>query len=407
MWTGSDQWTGTPYRSDRHGWPPGTDCVPSGYVTPGRPTGNVGGENWLVGRFRGVPMLRAARARRIAAATAFGGGGLTLVGGGTVALLYLQARLAKNAIGHTPWDRPRADGVFGEGTGPPLRLLMLGDSTAAGFAVSESRQTPGALLASGLSAAADRPVRLRCTASPGATSADLDSQVERSEARLPEKRYDVAVVFVGANDVIRRIRPNDAVAALREVTAELVGLGTPVVVATCPDLGTVRPIGWPLRSVARRASRQLAAAQTIAVTEAGGRTVSLSDVLADDFRSDPHLMFGPDRFHPSARGYAQAAFVVLPSACAALGLLPELDEAERTEGVLPLDRAAVVAAQTPGTEVTRVSDQPPSGVHGRWTALVRGPFRLGSGARPTPPEPPEEEDAPRPTPGGAREHRTG
>ena len=356
-------------------------------------------------------MLRAARARRIAAATAFGGGGLTLVGGGTVALLYLQARLAKNAIGHTKWKRPRANGTFGEGDGPALRMLMLGDSTAAGFAVAESRQTPGAHLAAGIAAAADRPVWLRCTAGPGATSATLESQVERAEARVPEKHYDLAVIFIGANDVIRRVRPNDAVAALRDVTRELVELGTPVVVATCPDLGTVRPIGWPLRSVARRASRQLAAAQTIAVTEAGGRTVSLSDVLAEDFRSDPLSMFGPDRFHPSARGYAQAAFVVLPSACAALGLLPEIDERERTEGVLPVDRAAVVAAQTPGTEVSRAADQAPSSSPGSWAALVRGPFRLRGAPRPaTSPsstEAVESEDPPRPTPGGAGNRRTG
>lgn len=356
-------------------------------------------------------MLRAARARRIAAATAFGGGGLTLVGGGTVALLYLQARLAKNAIGHTKWKRPRANGTFGDGEGPALRLLMLGDSTAAGFAVAESRQTPGAHLAAGLAAAADRPVWLRCTATPGATSADLAAQVQRGEGHIPEKRYDVAVIFIGANDVIRRVRPNDAVAALREATRGLVERGTPVVVATCPDLGTVRPIGWPLRSVARRASRQLAAAQTIAVTEVGGRTVSLSDVLAEDFRSDPVSMFGPDRFHPSARGYAQAAFVVLPSVCAALGLLPEIDERERTAGVLPVDRAAVVAAQTPGTEVSRAADQAPSGQHGSWAAFIRGPFRLRGGPRPaTAPssaESGESDDAPRPTPGGAGNRRTG
>ncbi|MGW5879183.1 SGNH/GDSL hydrolase family protein [Nocardiopsis terrae] len=356
-------------------------------------------------------MLRAVRARRIAAATAFGGGGLTLVGGGTVALLYLQAKLAKNAIGHTDWRRPKADGTYGDGEGPPLRLLMLGDSTAAGFAVARARQTPGALLAAGIAAAADRPVRLRCTATPGATSADLAAQVERSGAAVPGSGYDVAVVFIGANDVIRRVRPNDAVAALRDATRDLVGLGTPVVVATCPDLGTVRPIGWPLRSVARRASRQLAAAQTIAVTEVGGRTVSLSDILAEDFRSDPVSMFGPDRFHPSARGYAQAAFAVLPSACAALGLLPELDEGERTRGVLPVDRAAVVAAQTPGTEVSRAADQAPSGARGSWAALVRGPFRPRAARRSAPSGATSDggarEDSPRPTPGGAGEHRTG
>ncbi|MFE1100608.1 SGNH/GDSL hydrolase family protein [Nocardiopsis alba] len=355
-------------------------------------------------------MLRAARARRIAAATAFGGGGLTLVGGGTVALLYLQARLAKNAIGITPWNRPRADGLYGTGEGPPLRLLMIGDSTAAGFAVTRSRETPGALLAAGISAASDRPVLLRCPATPGATSADLAGQVERAGPR----HHDVAVVFIGANDVIRRVRPNDAVASLREVTRDLVAAGTPVVVATCPDLGTVRPIGWPLRSVARRASRQLAAAQTIAVTEAGGRTVSLSDLLADDFRSDPLAMFGPDRFHPSARGYAQASFAVLPSACAALGLLPELDEEETTRGVLPVDRAAVMAAETPGTEVTRAGagDRAVDRRHGKRPAFVRGPFRLRPSSRAVPAEPREETDdenvgAPRATPGGAEEPRPG
>ncbi|WP_159941782.1 MULTISPECIES: SGNH/GDSL hydrolase family protein [unclassified Nocardiopsis] len=324
-------------------------------------------------------MLRAVRARRIAAATAFGGGGLTLVGGGTVVLLYLQAKLARRAVGVTSWNRPRVDGVYGDGEGPPIRMLMMGDSTAAGFAVERAAETPGVLLASGLAAAADRPVRLRCTASPGATSAGLAAQVERSGALDPDSRYDLAVVFIGANDVIRRVRPNDAVAQLRETVRRLVDHGTAVVVATCPDLGTVRPIGWPLRSLARRASRQLAAAQTIAVTEVGGRTVSMSDLLSDDFRTNPLSMFGPDRFHPSALGYSQAAFAVLPSACAALGLLPELDEAERTSGILPVDRAAVVAADTPGTEVSRADSQfrglMPSG-RGRWAALVRGPFRL-------------------------------
>ncbi|WP_116245899.1 SGNH/GDSL hydrolase family protein [Nocardiopsis sp. FIRDI 009] len=319
-------------------------------------------------------MLRAARARRIAAATAFGGGGVTLVGAGTVALLYLQARLARRAVGVTDWDRPWVNGIHGAGDGPPLRMLMLGDSTAAGFAVAEAAQTPGVLLATGIAHAADRPVLLRCTASPGATSADLAAQAEGAGAFEDATRFDVAIVFIGANDVIRRVRPNDAVEQLRDLTRRLVDHGTEVVVATCPDLGTVRPIGWPLRSVARRASRQLAAAQTIAVTEVGGRTVSLSDLLADDFRSDPGSMFGPDRFHPSALGYAQAASAVLPSACAALGLLPEVGEIGRPEGILPVDRAAVVAAETAGTEVSRVPVEH-SGRRGRWAALIRAPFR--------------------------------
>ncbi|MFD0775392.1 SGNH/GDSL hydrolase family protein, partial [Streptomonospora algeriensis] len=103
-------------------------------------------------------MLRAARARRIAAATAFGGGGLTLLGASTVGLLYLQARQAVKTVGFTRWQAPRVNGVYGHGEGEPIRFAMMGDSTAVGFAVDGADQTPGSMLASGIAAVADRPV---------------------------------------------------------------------------------------------------------------------------------------------------------------------------------------------------------------------------------------------------------
>ena len=59
--------------------------------------------------------------------------------------------------------------------------------------------------------------------------------------------------------------------------------GIEVVVGTCPDLGTIRPIAPPLRQVARRWSRRLAAGQAIAVVEAGGRAVSLGTILGPEF----------------------------------------------------------------------------------------------------------------------------
>ena len=64
----------------------------------------------------------------------------------------------------------------------------------------------------------------------------------------------------------------------------------------------------------------MAAAQTIAVVEAGGRTVSLGSVLGPAFASD-RSMFSIDEFHPSAVGYAQAAAVLLPSVADAVGRL--------------------------------------------------------------------------------------
>ena len=148
-----------------------------------------------------------------------------------------------------------------------------------------------------------------------------------------------------------------------------------MVVGTCPDLGTVEPIAPPLRQVARHWSRRLAAAQIIAVVEAGGRTVSLGSILGPEFAATPKVLFGPDRFHPSAAGYSSMAAVLLPSVLAAVGLIPveELEpQAARGETVLPVSEAAVEAAKVPGTEIdgAEVAGSTRS-AFGRWAQIRR------------------------------------
>src|SRR5205814_3860327 len=138
-------------------------------------------------------------------------------------------------------------------------------------------------------------------------------------------------------------------------------------VGTCPDLGTIRPIQPPLRWLTRHWSRQMAAAQTIGVVEAGGRTVSLGDLLGPAFYRDPEQMFSHDQFHPSAAGYAQAAAVILPTMLNAL-VEPEIGPTLRAgEGVRTLPQAAVEAAHSAGTEVSAASvDGHELGPAGRW-----------------------------------------
>jgi hypothetical protein len=114
-------------------------------------------------------------------------------------------------------------------------------------------------------------------------------------------------------------------------------------------------VSQPLRWLARRMSRHLAAAQTIAVVEAGGGSFSLGDLLGPEFEARPRELFGPDNYHPSAEGYATAAMAVLPTLCASLGLWPQADErpdARRGEAFLPVAKAAATAASEAGTEVT-------------------------------------------------------
>ncbi|MFF9349595.1 SGNH/GDSL hydrolase family protein [Streptomyces sp. NPDC014734] len=296
-------------------------------------------------------------ARRIAAGAAYGGGGIGLIGAATVGVLLTEVHLAKRHVGGgiAPVP-PSADGRYGvafAGPAEPLRLGLLGDSTAAGQGVRRAGQTPGALLASGLAAVSERPVDLRIVARPGARSDDLERQVSLLLAD-PSAAPDVCVIMIGANDVTHRIPATHSVRCLTTAVRRLRTAGSEVVVGTCPDLGTIEPVYQPLRWLARRVSRQLAAAQTIGAVEQGGRTVSLSDLLGPEFEANPRELFGPDNYHPSAEGYATAAMAVLPTLCAVLGLWPESDHLDgaRREDMLPVAQAASQAADEAGTEVT-------------------------------------------------------
>lgn len=255
--------------------------------------------------------------------------------GAMYGLLAEQSKRARQVIGMPSGAPLRADGGYlPDGTGPlpehdprvanPIRLVVLGDSAAAGLGAEVAAHLPGVLVARGLAQEAERPVRLQTYAVSGSASRDLAPQVELALANSP----DAALIVIGANDVTKRLHPRTAAGLLGEAVAALRAEGVAVVVGTCPDLGVVRPIPQPLRGLVRTWSLTLARLQRAAVRHAGGHAVPLADLLASEFltRAD---FFSTDKFHPSDAGYQAAAEVLLPAMCAALGVwdggpLPQL-----------------------------------------------------------------------------------
>jgi hypothetical protein len=199
-----------------------------------------------------------------------------------------------------------------------------------------------------VSEAARRPVHLTNVAVVGAESVDLPAQVEALGQAHPE----LAILIIGANDVVARSKPKTAVRYLEQTVLRLRAAGAEVVVGTCPDLGTVRPLAQPLRTYARHASRRMAREQTVAVVRAGGVAVSLGDLLGPLFMTHLHY-FSEDRFHPSAAGYAEAARAVVPSCLDALGLRTRTRSASTftTQRVKSAKKAAAQSVNHPGTEV--------------------------------------------------------
>ena len=232
-------------------------------------------------------------------------------------VLQRQASAARRAIGVPLGEEVHvADKTYKKKYGDPIDLLLLGDSIAAGLGAEKRKRTLGAELASRLAKRTRRSVRLLTAARVGSETSAVPAQLED----LPDDyTAHVAVVIVGGNDVTHRVRTSESVRHLTQVLEALHAQGSAVVVGTCPDLGALRPVPQPLRSLGRRASRQLAAAQREAVTELGGRAVTLADVVGPFFVAQPDEMFSLDRFHPSGAGYRRTAKALLPSVLAALG----------------------------------------------------------------------------------------
>ena len=317
-----------------------------------------------------VPGRSGQRARLLRRA-----GWLAAVAGGAAAGIGILTALEglwafERLVLSDPADVEPATGLFGaDSGGEPLHLVLLGDSLAVGYGADAAEGSLGYLLATGLAASTGRPVALDNVAFIGATSQDLPLQLAALDAR--SLRPHVAVIVVGGNDVLHVRNINRALAALAGTVRELRRRGSQVVVASCPDMGTVAVFLQPLRFSAHWVSRLLATGQTIVVLRNGGRTVSLVDLLGPTFRSERKRMFSTDHLHPSTEGYAEAARVLLPSVVAAAGYstdgltsVPHRVYRKGRRGRLAW--FAFRASRDPGMEVSMVAAR-----HGHVIALRR------------------------------------
>jgi lysophospholipase L1-like esterase len=255
----------------------------------------------------------ASRVGRTAAMTVIAG----TVGG--AALLAGEALLARTR----PYAQPELGlalrSTVGRPGAPPLRLVLLGDSSALGVGVHEVEDTIGGQLAQLLAeggvqtGAGERQVQLSSVGVARSRSSDLATQVARA---LLGERPDVAVVLIGANDATTLRRPVEAAAYLGAAVRRLRDARVEVVVGTCPDLGAVRAIAPPLRQLAGWLGRRTARAQARAVVAAGGSVVDLATETGPVFRADAGTLCH-DGYHPSADGYRVWAHALLPAVAGA------------------------------------------------------------------------------------------
>lgn len=198
------------------------------------------------------------------------------------------------------------------GDARPLRLVVVGDSLAAG---TGSPTVEGALptqIAERVAAQLDRSVAVHGHGVSGARTADVfDTQVPL----IAESEPDVVVIVVGSNDVthasppwLLRSRTDDLLEA-----AKAAAPGTPVVLAGIPLFGGADRLPLPLRWVVMAYARPLRSVQAEVAREVDG--VDYVDIARDAsprFRGVPEAM-SADGYHPSPVGYAFWADAIAPA----------------------------------------------------------------------------------------------
>jgi lysophospholipase L1-like esterase len=195
-------------------------------------------------------------------------------------------RLADNAV---PFERR------GEPHAP--RVLVVGDSTGVGTGAARPEDSIAGLLA-----LAFPDVSIVNRAQNGAKTLDAITQL----ADEFSERYDLVLVHVGGNDVLRRT-PLRALAPQVEVLMRLACRISPnVVVTTTPNIGLLPAFFPPISWWMSRRSRVLCSLFAQASKRHGAHYVDFFHSRAHPFYRESMRYFACDRLHPSTECYRYA-----------------------------------------------------------------------------------------------------
>jgi lysophospholipase L1-like esterase len=168
-------------------------------------------------------------------------------------LLVAQALLTRARLPRLPEADGAREGSVGAKANP-LRLLILGDSSAAGVGVRDQNQALAGHLTRALAARVARPLRWRLVARSGVTSAQCLSLLDA----IAGERFDLAVVVLGVNDVIDQVPSRVALAAREAIANRLRNAHgvAHVVFAPLPPMHQFPGLPQPLRWVAGHDARR-------------------------------------------------------------------------------------------------------------------------------------------------------
>jgi lysophospholipase L1-like esterase len=241
-------------------------------------------------------------------------------------LLFVQARRVRRVTPRLPPANGPHEGITAAGP-HPLRLLIIGESTAVGVGVSTHLVGLAGQTARALAEATGRPVFWRVLGRSGASARALVAEFIEPAAPIDA---DVVVIALGVNDTISLSSVACWVDALEALLQCVRGssLDAAIILSGVPPMQRFPAFPAPLRYVLGLRAHVLDRA---AITWARGHTAVRHVPHPPVARADVPVMFCADRFHPSASGYALWGAAL---AAAASDIL----SAPARRSTLPIDR---------------------------------------------------------------------
>jgi len=212
-------------------------------------------------------------------------------------VLIWQGRRVRKRVIRLPGAVGSPEGWAGVANGrPPLRLLVLGESTVAGIGASTHAVGMAGRTAAHLAELLERPVWWTALGKNGVTAQSARFALA---PQLFGQSYDLVVVALGANDTFRLHPPSHWANSLAALIKTLRGsLGpVPILLATVPPVAKFPAIPQPLRGVLGLCAQALGhRAQQLAAF------YGLVYYSKAEFGQDPSY-FCSDGIHPSEKAY--------------------------------------------------------------------------------------------------------
>lgn len=199
-------------------------------------------------------------------------------------------------------------GADGGADRPTVAVVALGDSSLTGPGLDDPEQVWLRRATRAVAEELDCRIEVRSVAVGGSRVAEGRSQ---QLPALDEARSDVAVVALGANDVIH-LTPRKAFRReLRALVQALQTAAGTVIVGGVPDVGAIPRLPEPLGRISTWRSRSLDRITRHVATEEGARFVDVSPANAR-LHDEGTALFCDDQFHCNAAGHLAWADLAVP-----------------------------------------------------------------------------------------------